>query len=115
MTTPAPVEAASYEQWRHTEPDPHTGRWPLAPWTAHPTGPLDVDLVGELLTELRQAVTMWTAHERRYVAPRDREMADWCGARVDTARDALRLVERLIARANHRADLLAQRTERTAA
>lgn len=97
-------------QWVHTEPDPRDGVWPLAPWSVHPVAPLDVDLTAELLSELRADVNNWTRLENEHVARDNRVMADWCGARVDTARDALRLAERLVARANRRAELRAARS-----
>ncbi|TFV83181.1 hypothetical protein [Blastococcus sp. CT_GayMR16] len=96
------------QQWRHTEPDPKTGLHPLAPWPVHPAAPLDVDLVAELLSELRGEVTTWTELERGHVERGNREMADWCGAHVEAARHGLSAAERLIARANHRATLRAR-------
>lgn len=102
------MTSSSYQQWRHTEP-PLGGLPPLAPWPVHPAAPLDVDLVAELLSELRSEVTNWTDLERRHVERGNREMADWCGAHVEVARNDLAVVERLVARANHRAELRAQR------
>ena len=93
-------------QWVHTEEHPVTRAGvPLAPWPVHQTVPLDVDLVGELLSDLRQGVVMWTELERKHFLAGNRELSDWCGGRADTARDALRTAERLVARANHRAQL----------
>lgn len=98
-------------QWVHSEPDPRIPRSvaPLAPWPVHPEADLDVDLVAELLSDLRRDVTCWTELERKHVESGDRVMADWCGTRVETARDALQLAERLVRRANHRRELRATR------
>lgn len=99
-------------QWVHTEADPRgDGPIPLAPWVVHHSAPLDVDLLGELLADLRADVNNWTKLENEKIAAGDPEMAAWCHAHVDSARDALHLAERLVRRANHRAALRAARED----